>query len=396
MIRSRARSRRLVPAAAAGVFACLAILCGALILATGPAPAKAAIPSDLQSVRLFGDVRTQIDDLEIQAGYVQAEIEALDVQLEQYSEAYNQVQVRLDELNVEMAGLRRKLGAAESDHAYRVKKLEDRVCSLYKAGGKGDELLELLVSANGIEDLINRIRVASTLADQDQRIVDNLIDSADRLDSVLAQIDKTKREQLSLRRQAGDQREQIRAALAERESTLEGLGADIRAIIEAEAARQREEQERLQKALVALLNGGQIYEGPLPETDAEILNQFLETAAYYMGIPYVWAGDRPSTGFDCSGFTQYVYAQHGIGLPHYSGFQAQMGIPVAYEEMKPGDLVAFGYPVHHVGIYVGDGMFIHAPRTGDVIKVSYLSEKNDLSAIRRFELQPRIGAPTVW
>jgi peptidoglycan hydrolase CwlO-like protein len=413
MVLDRARSRRLVSAVSFGArrcvggrshgplsllattLACLAILCGAILLGTEPAPAE-AIPTDLQGVRLYGDVKTHVDDLEVQAGYVQAEIEALDDELERYSETYNQVQVQLDELNVRMAGLRRELDEAQSDHAYRIQRFEDRICALYKSGGRGDELLKLLVSANGIEDLINRMRVAANLADQDQRIVANLIDSTDRLDSVLAEIDKSKREQLSLRQQADDQRGQIRSTLTERGSALEGLDAEIRAIIEAEAARQEEEQARLQNALRAMLNGGQIYEGPLPETDGEIINQFLETAAYYMGIPYVWAGDRPSTGFDCSGFTRYIYAQHGVDLPHYSGFQAQMGMPVAFEEMEPGDLVAFGYPVHHVGIYVGGGMFIHAPRTGDVIKVSYLSEKNNLSAIRRFQLQPRTGAPAVW
>lgn len=392
MIRSRAR---MTSSIAVGL-TCLAVLCVVSLTGSGPDAAQAAIPSDLQDVRLTGQIAVQVDDLEAQAEQLQAEIEELDLDLERASEAYNRLQVRMDELNVRMAELRRELEKAQSDHAYRIKKLEDRVRTLYKAGGKGDELLELLVSAKGIEDLLNRIRLASNLADRDQRIVENLVDSTGRLNSVLAEVDKTKREQLSLRRQAEGQREKIRSALAERESTLEGIDSEVRAIIEAEAARQQEEQELLQQALEAMLNGGQVYDGPLPQTDSEILSQFLETAAYYMGIPYVWAGDRPATGFDCSGFTQYVYAQHGVYLPHYSGWQAQMGLPVMPEDIMPGDLVAFGYPVHHVGIYVGDGLFIHAPRTGDVIKVSHLSEKNNLSAIRRFPLQPRMGEPAVW
>jgi len=122
----------------------------------------------------------------------------------------------------------------------------------------------------------------------------------------------------------------------------------------------------------------------------------LETAAYYIGIPYVWGGDRPSTGFDCSGYTAYVYAQHGVDLPHYSGFQAEMGTPVMPEDIQPGDLLAFGIPVHHVGIYIGDGLFIHAPRTGDVVSIWELSWKTNLSYIRRFDLQPRYGEPAVW
>jgi cell wall-associated NlpC family hydrolase len=121
----------------------------------------------------------------------------------------------------------------------------------------------------------------------------------------------------------------------------------------------------------------------------------VETATYYLGIPYVWAGSKPSTGFDCSGFTQYVYAQHGIQLPHYSGYQAQMGTPIDPADIKAGDLLAFGFPVHHVGIYINNDQFIHAPRTGDVIKISTLSERSDLATIRRFPLKLRTEAPAV-
>jgi len=388
------RARRSLPLLATIVSLAL-VVCGTVILAVDPGPAE-AIPTDLQSVRLFGQVQTQVNDLTVQAGYIQADIDALDEELEKYSETYNQLQVELDDLNVQMASLRRELTEAQSDHAYRLEKLENRICALYKAGGRNDELLELLISAHGIEDLINRIRVASSLADDDQRIVENLTKSTDRLNRLLAEIDTTKRAQLATRREAEEQREQIRSALAERESALKNIDAEIRDILEAERLRQEEEQVRLQDALAAILNGGQVFDGPLPETEAEIQTQVLETAAYYMGIPYVWGGDRPSTGFDCSGFTAYVYAQHGVDLPHYSGFQAQAGVPVGFDDMQAGDLLAFGFPVHHVGIYIGDGFFIHAPRTGDVIKVSHLSEKNNLSAVRRFPLQPRTGAPAVW
>jgi cell wall-associated NlpC family hydrolase len=373
---------------------CLAAVGFALLLLLSPTPAQ-AVPTG-QTVPLYGGAKIRVDGLTAQAASLQAEIDTLDLQLEQYSEAYNQLQIRLGELKSDMATLRRELDKAETDHAYRIKKLEDRICALYKAGGRDDELLELLIGANGIQDLINRIRVASTLADQDRRIVENLVASTDRLNALLAEIDKGKREQLSLRRQIDEQRQQIRASLAERESALANVDAEIRAIIEAERVRQEDEQVRLQVALNALLSGGQVYDGTVPETESEIINQLLETASYYLGIPYVWAGDRPSTGFDCSGFTQYVYAQHAVYLPHYSGYQAQMGAPVEPEDARPGDLLAFGIPVHHVGIYLGDGYFIHAPRTGDVIKISHLDEKKNLSAIRRFELYPRIGAPAIW
>ena len=88
----------------------------------------------------------------------------------------------------------------------------------------------------------------------------------------------------------------------------------------------------------------------------------------YLGTPYVWGGASPS-GFDCSGFTMYVYAQVGVSLPHSSYAQYGMGVPVAQSDLQPGDLVFF-YGLGHVGIYIGGGQYIHAPHTGDVVKIS--------------------------
>ena len=109
----------------------------------------------------------------------------------------------------------------------------------------------------------------------------------------------------------------------------------------------------------------------------------VKTALRYLGIPYVWGGASPVTGFDCSGLVQYVFLQNGMYVPHYSGYQALMGFEVPRDAVQPGDLVFFGDPVHHVGIYVGDDLFVHAPRTGDVVKISRLSERADVSHIRR-------------
>ncbi len=91
----------------------------------------------------------------------------------------------------------------------------------------------------------------------------------------------------------------------------------------------------------------------------------------YLGTPYVWGGASPR-GFDCSGFTMYVYAQVGVSLPHNAATQYGMGVPVSRSDLQPGDLVFF-YGLGHVGLYIGGGSFIHAPHTGDVVKISSLS-----------------------
>lgn len=105
--------------------------------------------------------------------------------------------------------------------------------------------------------------------------------------------------------------------------------------------------------------------------------QAVAIAYRFLGVPYVWAGASP-TGFDCSGLTMYVWGQLGIKLGHYTGFQFYEGRRVPRDQLEPGDLVFFhansaGVPQHE-GMYVGNGSFIHAPQTGDVVKISSLFE----------------------
>ena len=105
--------------------------------------------------------------------------------------------------------------------------------------------------------------------------------------------------------------------------------------------------------------------------------QAVALAYQFLGVPYVWGGATPA-GFDCSGLTMYVYAQLGIKLGHFTGFQYYEGRRVPRDQLEPGDLVFFhanslGVPGHE-GMYIGNGSFVHAPHTGDVVKISSLYE----------------------
>ena len=105
--------------------------------------------------------------------------------------------------------------------------------------------------------------------------------------------------------------------------------------------------------------------------------QAVAIAEQYLGVPYVWGGASPLTGFDCSGLAMYVYAQLGIRLTHYTGSQFYEGARVSPSDLQPGDLLFFepsSRGPQHEGIYVGGGRFIQAPHTGDVVKISSLDE----------------------
>ncbi len=107
--------------------------------------------------------------------------------------------------------------------------------------------------------------------------------------------------------------------------------------------------------------------------------EVVREATKYLGVPYVYGGAGPNA-FDCSGLVQYVFRKFGVDLPHYTVSQARLGTPVERSELKPGDVIFFGENggrgfLYHVGIYVGGNSFIHAPHTGDVVKVSKIEGK---------------------
>jgi cell wall-associated NlpC family hydrolase len=112
--------------------------------------------------------------------------------------------------------------------------------------------------------------------------------------------------------------------------------------------------------------------------------QAASIAMQYLGVPYVWGGASPTTGFDCSGLVMYVYAQLGISLPHFAAAQYTMGVAVPRDQLQPGDLVFFDN-LNHVGISLGGNLFIDAPHTGDVVKISTITgwyEQNYVGARR--------------
>lgn len=151
------------------------------------------------------------------------------------------------------------------------------------------------------------------------------------------------------------------------------------------------------RSFASLLAGA----GPRPlavrpsATAAATGEAIVATARKYLGVPYVWGGEDEN-GFDCSGLVQRVFAENGISLPRVSRDQARAGVPVAVSDLQPGDLVFFGDPVDHVGIYAGNGKMIVAPHRGEVVRVQDVDFDAVTAARRVLPSTPAGAAPGGW
>ncbi len=135
----------------------------------------------------------------------------------------------------------------------------------------------------------------------------------------------------------------------------------------------------------------------LDQTVSEIMSRgVVDRAMTYIGVPYRLGGNDPKVGFDCSGFVTYVYRNTlGMVLPRTARQLATVGVGIAREELQPGDLVFFntrGSPNSHVGIYLGDSKFVHAPRTRTLVRIDSL---DDPAYARRYDGARRILAATL-
>ncbi len=131
-------------------------------------------------------------------------------------------------------------------------------------------------------------------------------------------------------------------------------------------------------AIVILAGGCAATRETPTRTGSAKADQIVETARSLIGIPYKWGGTDPSTGFDCSGYVRYVFAQNGYSLPRSTVEQTQVGQPISRNGLAPGDIVIFRLPGGgqrglHTGIYIGNDTFIHSPRRGQRVKEENLA-----------------------
>jgi peptidoglycan DL-endopeptidase CwlO len=215
-----------------------------------------------------------------------------------------------------------------------------------------------------LDDLLNRVDAVNRFSEQDARIVNEVRTFRTEIKQREIELTQARAEQKRIVAEQAAKRDAIKSQLAERRRLLGSIKSEIAKM----QAAERAQQQRLQQAAETRISHSS-------DTGANPVGHYsgvVAIAMRYLGVPYVWGGASPS-GFDCSGLTMYVYAQVGVSLPHNAAMQYGYGSPVSRENLQPGDLVFFN-ALGHVGLYIGGGQFIHAPHTGDVVKISSLSE----------------------
>ena len=275
---------------------------------------------------------------------------------------------------------RYELGVARTNFKRAQRALARQALSVYTSSDS-NSTIEVIFGASSLDDLLNRIDTVNRVNDQQSTVVGDVKTFRKAVAVEEAKLHRAQLQQKQVVAQRLAEKTSIQSKLAQRNELLRSVRSEIvhlraveraRQLALARQVREQQAQQALQPPVASF--GVSAPAASQPVTVAAPSSQYsgvVGIAMRYLGTPYVWVGASPS-GFDCSGLVMYVYSQVGVSLPHSSYAQYAAGVPVSYGDLQPGDLVFFD-GLGHVGIYVGGGNFIHAPHTGDVVKISSLS-----------------------
>jgi len=318
----------------------LALLFAGLLLVALPSPASAATLAQKKA----------------QARTIMKQLDELDVKMEIAVEQYNAAAGKLAAVNEKIRENERNLTIARYNLLVAKDTLESRAVAMYKQ--QPVDLLDVVLATSSFDELITQLDMLNRLGQSDIRVVDSIAKYEGSIEDAQTALGTDRRAAERLLAERTSQKQVIERALQQRKSLLKGVEDQIADLERRKAVAGR---QAAAKAGVLPVSGG-VNPGPGH-------GGVVAVAMQYLGVPYQYGGASPSTGFDCSGFTMFVYSQVGVSLPHNAAAQYGCCTPVPKGQEQPGDLVFFGAPIHHVGLYVGGGMMIHAPHPGAVVQV---------------------------
>lgn len=340
----------------------------------------------------------KIARLRAQAAKVQATIDRMDNQIETLIEQYNANQESLDRTRARVDRTRRQLGKARRQLARAQQVLGDRIRSIYINGPLTG--LEQLLEVRSLSDAVVMTRYQQSATESDTRAIASVNSSRAKLTKIEAALETQQREQEEIGRRLADQRHDIEGKLAKQRRFLDSVTADVKRAVEEERRRQEElrrqalarklaaERAAREKAAreaaareAAQQQAAQQSQQPAPAMSApsDAAQQAIAFARAQIGDPYQWGGTGPDE-WDCSGLTMMAYQSAGVSLPRTAAQQWTVGLHVHdVVDLQPGDLVFFASnlsdasTIHHVGLYVGDGLMIEAPHTGGFVQTASIN-----------------------
>ena len=373
--------------------------------------------------------KERLKEKRAQAAVVLSQVNGLDRRFEASVEAWNGARYDLQRTREELRVERATLRVAERRRRVAVARVQRRLVALYE-NGEDPTTIEILFGSKTLSEVIDRLDAARAIASADHRLAVQATQARNRYAAAARRTAALERSRVETAGRRDTERRQIGALLSQRRRLLASVQSEVAALQAEEArhqaalaaqarARLAHEQELERAAAAARARAAKAAAAaaaaqtapapsptpttpapPAPVTTAEPTTtttsvppppttadtapaaplpaghpEAASIALRYLGVKYVFGGASPD-GFDCSGLVMYVYAQLGIQLPHYAAAQFGLGVPVPRDELQPGDLVFFD-GLDHVGIYIGGGQMVHAPQTGDVVKITAISDFGD-------------------
>jgi len=370
----------------------------------------------------------EIADKQAQAEQISAKLADLDSQMELLGEEYNQARLQLDQVQIDIDDAARRVDAANRELAQRQAELDRYAVAAYMNGGSGS-VTEALLTGQGDEvgRQVEYLRVASA---NRRKIIDEVRVARESADAELDRLGQAKAQAEALRQDLDQKRSDTEKASGRQQALLADVNGELLQLVQdaqARAAQQADEEVKARllgtgtgddpSQPVGDPTGPTSPDGPTtptttrpstppttvkpvtppptppppgkPPAPLPAAARAVELARTQLGVPYLWAGSDPEDGFDCSGLIMWAYAGAGKSLPHSSQLMANVTRHINFTDLEPGDLLFYGSPIHHVGMYVGNGQMIEAtPRRGRRPHRQHLAERPRARRPRRLTHSP--------
>jgi cell wall-associated NlpC family hydrolase len=310
-----------------------------------------------------------VSDKKARLREAQATLERVGTQVEKAVEYYNQAVTKFETTRNKIKVNQRLLAAAERNLAIANRQLAARAQSIYKAPETG--FVDVVFAARSFDDLVTQFDLMQRLGNSDVDLVRSVTAYEREIKDRRIALRADEKAAAKLLEERRAQKSAILAQEAKMKALEGGLRSEIKTLLAQQAAAARAAaQQAAAASSVSGGVGGTTGGPPPPDPGGPGHAEVVAIAQRYLGIPYLWGGASPKTGFDCSGLVLYVYAQVGVQLSHGATDQQRASKPVPLNALQPGDLVFYGNASYsyHVAIYAGGGQTIEAARTGTVVR----------------------------